>query len=158
MIRSIFIFQSGFSFLSDGSHHQTLCGHRTFAVIGVLLSFLTTKNFSQFCHNFMTISSRQKTFHNSVSILWQFLPNNFFVAILSQLCDNSFLIKKLFSILSQFFDNSFTTKTFRNSVTFWWSSLCCNHHHQHYLSPLWQTWNFIFVKSYFLIICKFVSY
>ena len=59
----------GIVFLFDSAHHQTLCGHRTFAVIGVLLSFLTTKNFSQFCNNFVTISSRQKTFHNSVSIL-----------------------------------------------------------------------------------------
>ena len=66
MIRSIFIFQSGFSFLSDGSHHQTLCGHRTFAVIGVL-SFLHDKNFlSQFSDPIFTT----KTFCNFVTILW----------------------------------------------------------------------------------------
>ena len=50
------------------------------------------KNFSQFCNNFVTISSRQKTFRNSVTILWQFLHDKKLFTILFQFCDNSFPI------------------------------------------------------------------
>ena len=82
-------------FLSDSGHHQTLCGHRTFAVIGVL-SFFHGKNFLQFCHNFVTSQS-----FLCAKKFVQFCHN--FVASQSFLCSNFLQFCHNFDTLQSFF-------------------------------------------------------